>query len=290
MSEQAESRRKHRLRDLFPTLTGQEAVDPARIADSVREFARGRRYLLPILYVGTTIDAVVAGVLLLLSNWRLLLVEIVPALWLGAITWDWRARTFGALPLAEVHGLVAVGVAILVLALTVLAYWCNSIFAYTAVQQAPIDLHAAYRATNRHWRLILSWALLIGAAHAFVAVVVTRTTVLLYTISLGAIVLVQMYALVALPVALVTGATRVKENGRASRALVSAGLSGLASTPGFILNRIGILFFALGLPWLGVLLLIPAVVIQAAGAASARAVLLAARVQEASDSAAVPTA
>ena len=68
---------------------------------------------------------------------------------------------------------------------------------------------------------------------------------------------------------------------RAARLLLSGALSGVASTPGFLLNRMAILFFALGAPWIGAALLVPAVVVQAAGAASSRAVSLAARVEEA---------
>jgi hypothetical protein len=260
--------------------------DPQEIADEVRTYAAGRRWLLPLLYVGQTIDSVLAGVWLLLGNWRLLLLELVPALWLGAITWDWRVRTFGRLPLAEVHGLVALGVVLVVLGTTLVAYWCNSVFAFTAVQPSPVDLSAAFASARSHARRITTWALAAGGAHAVVAVAFTRTNVLLYSIALGAVVLVQMYGLVALPVALVAQPTKkLRTRGeRAARLALNGALSGVASTPGFLLNRIGILLFAVGLPWLGVAVLVPAVVFQAAGAASSRAVQLAARVQEANES------
>ncbi len=260
------------------------SADPDAVAGELRSYAQQRRWLLPVLYVGETIEAVVAGVLLLLRNWRLLLVELVPAVWLGAITWDWRARTFGELPLAEVYGAVALGVAVLVVTATVVAYWCNAVFAFTTVQPPPIDLRAAFRAATAHRRRILAWAVPIGLAHTVVAVFLTRGTLALYSVALGAVVVVQMYGLVALPVALVTGDSRRREHltrrERISRAVVSGTLTGVASTPGFVLNRLGILMFAVGAPWAGVALLVPAVLFQVAGVASARAVQLAARVRE----------
>ena len=228
-------------------------------------------------------ESVLAGVLLLVGNWRLLLMELVPALWLGAITWDWRARTFGKLPLAEVHGEAAVAVMAVILVMTFAAYWCNAVFAFAAVQSPPVDLRAAMRSAGAHWRRITVWAAVAGLAHLVVAVYLTRTTVTIYSITLGAVVVLQMYALVAMPVALVARA-RVPSRGRRdriARLLLAGALSGVASSPGFLLNRLAILLIALGLPWLGVALLVPAVVVQAAGAASSRAVQLAARVQEA---------
>jgi hypothetical protein len=250
-------------------------------AENVRRFVAGRRWLLPVLVIGQTIDALVAGGLLLLRNWRLMLVELVPAMWLGALTWDWRTRATGRLPLAEVYGLAAVGVALFVIAATYAAYWCNAVFAFTAVQTPPTNLRRAVQSATSRCRVIATWALLAGLAHAVVAVFVTRTTVLAYSIALGAVVLVQMYGLVALPVALVTPkATRERRTLRErilALALTGA-VSGVASTPGFVLNRVGLLLFAVGAPWLGVLVLVPAVIVQAAGAASARAVQLAARV------------
>lgn len=261
--------------------TGRDA-DPQAVADGVRRVIGRRRWLLPLVVVGQTLDALVAGVLLLLRNWKLLLVELVPAIWLGALTWDWRARVTGRLPLAEVHGAAAVGVAVLVMAATYAAYWCNALFAFTATRPPPVDLRAAARSARAARRTIATWALLAGAAHALVAVFVTRTNLPLYSIALGAVVLVQMYGLVALPVALVAPTAarhRRTLRERAAAMVLTGAVSGVASAPGFLLNRLGLVFFAVGVPWLGMIVLVPAVLIQAAGAASARAVQLAARVQ-----------
>ena len=260
--------------------------DPQEVAELVRSYAQGRRLLVPLLYVGQTIDAVVRGVLLLVSNWRLLLLELVPALWMGAITWDWRSRTFGRLPLPDVYGLQAVVVATIVIATTFIAYWCNSVFAFTAVQPPPVDVKGAYASARLHTGRITRWALAVGTAHALVAVFITRTNVALYSIALGAVAMLQMYGLVALPVALVVRPAKevLTRRERVARMALKGALSGVASTPGFLLNRLAILLFALGAPWAGVALLIPAVIFQAAGAASARAVQLATRVKEASAS------
>ena len=189
------------------------------------------------------------------------------------------------------YGLVAVAVTVFVIGTTLIAYWCNTVFAFTAVQPPPIDVKAAYASARVHrWR-ITRWAVVAGSAHAVVAVFLTRTNVALYSVALGAVVVLQMFGLVALPVALV--AQPVKEHlgprQRAARLLLSGALSGVASTPGFVLNRLAILLFALGAPWLGAALLVPAVLFQAAGAASSKAVQLATRVQEANQARSAPS-
>jgi hypothetical protein len=254
-------------------------ADPADVTQRLRAAGGRSRLTLPLAFAGHALEAVVRGVLLLAGNWRLMLVELVPAVWIGAITWDWRAHVTGRVELVEVHGWVAVGIAAFVVAMNLLAYWCNAVFAFTLTQGAHIDLRAAFRDARERARIVNAWAISIGVLHAGVAVFAVRWSLSGYAVALGSIAVVQMYALVALPAAL-AGLPRKRKGPlreRVSSAAITATLAGIAAVPGFGLNRLAVVLIGLGLPFVGALVLAVAIVLQIAATSSAGAVKLATR-------------
>ena len=178
------------------------------------------------------------------------------------------------------HGWVAVAVFVGVIAANLLAYWCNVTIAFTLMQRS-VDLRAAFAAVWTHARVIDAWAVSVGACHAIVSVFVSRTTVAWFTLALGLVALVQMYALVALPAALV-GARHARRKqslrDRASVAAVTGTVATVAAAPGFLLNRLALLVIAIGLRPVGIALMAVAVLVQIAGTSSAQAVSLATKV------------
>jgi hypothetical protein len=254
------------------------ATDPADITRLLQRAGEHHRALLPLAFAGHTLESVVHGVLLLVRNWRLMLVELVPAVWIGAITWNWRAHVSGRLELVEVHGSVAAAIALFVVTVNLLAYWCNAVFAFTLSQGDRIDLSTAFHQARQRANVVNAWAISIGALHAYVAVFAVRWSIGGFAIAQGAIAIIQMYALVALPAAL-AGLRRRRKlpvHERLSALAITATLTGLAVAPGFGLNRVGIVLIGLGLPVAGGIVLTIAIVLQVAATSSARAVKLAA--------------
>jgi hypothetical protein len=254
------------------------ASDPADIARLLQRAGMHHRILLPLAFAGHTLESVVHGVLLLVRNWRLMLVELVPAVWIGAITWNWRAHVSGRLELVEVHGSVAVAVAVFVVTVNLVAYWCNAVFAFTLSQGDRIDLSAAFRQARQQAKIVNTWAISIGALHAYVAVFAVRWSIGGFAIAQGFIAIIQMYALVALPAAL-AGLRRRRKlpvHERLSALAITATLTGLAVAPGLGLNRAGVVLIGLGLAVPGGIVLTVAIVLQVAATSSARAVKLAA--------------
>jgi hypothetical protein len=153
-----------------------------------------------------------------------------------------------------------------------------------AHEPPPIDVRRAFTAARAHRSLITSWALAIGAAHAVVSVHVSRTTVAWYGIGLGAIALVQMYSLVALPVALAgLPRRRLPVRQRAVSTMITLAITVLAITPGLVLNRLSVALIDRGIPVGGAVLLVGAVIIQMAATSSVHTVTLATKVKVITD-------
>jgi hypothetical protein len=255
------------------------ASDPGDIARQLQRAGARNRVLLPLAFAGHALESVVHGVLLIVRNWRLMLVELVPAVWIGAITWNWRAHVSGRMELVQVHGTVALAIAVFVVTVNLLAYWCNAVFAFTLSQQDQVDLSAAFRQARVRARVVNTWAISIGVAHAFVAVFAVRWSLGGFAIAQGIIAVVQMYALVALPAALagLRKQPKLPVRERVSSMAITATLAGVASAPGFGLNRAGVVLIGLGLPLVGGLVLAVAILLQIAATSSTSAVKLAAK-------------
>ena len=103
------------------------------------------------------------GVLLLILNWRLTLLQLLPAAWIWAMTWNLKNHTLANPDITTgISILIAVGI----LLAAQVAYWCNATFAYTIAQGPTADFRAAFRDARPHWRFISGLALLTGGVQA----------------------------------------------------------------------------------------------------------------------------
>lgn len=218
----------------------------------------------------------VVGIRLLVLNWRLSLVELVPAAWVWLVMWDLKQH---ALRGAAFRQLTPGGVVLLVVGavlLTIASLWCNTVFAFAITDQPP-RIGAAIELTRaRLPRIVLAGGVL-GLTVAFAAAVVPRIgEVWLYTATLGAVLGVMLIGFVAVPARLI-GATRKKLPPRQAVGRMATGgaLSAVAMAPGFVLDRIGVLLLGVpGLHILGLFLLSLGTALYAAGMSSVRAVKL----------------
>jgi hypothetical protein len=255
-----------------------DTADPHLVAEALRELGRRSWWGVPLVLVGRTLDALVGAVLLLFTTARLALVEIVPALWLGAITWDWRVHSTGQLPLPAVHGWVAALVAVGVLVVNLAAYWCNVVLSFALRDPPPIRIRRAFREARNHGSTITAWALAIGGIHAFVSIVLARSSLAWFGVGITVVVVIQMYALVALPVSLAGLSFKgIPRTQRLGSTLATAALTLVALAPGFVLTRIAIALMNLDVRWIGAAVLVVAVLVQVAATSSVRTVVLAAK-------------
>lgn len=258
-------------------------LGPEQLADVVRRYGSATRLTRPFLAVGDTVDAVVAGVVLLFGNWRLVLLEIVPAVWVGAVLWDWREHGTGRRPIPEVLGDWPGPIAMGVVLATLLAYWCSATIAFALVDASNVRVGAAFRRVREHAVVLTAWAMLVGAAHAYVTVWVSQQRPEWFPVALGAVAVVQVYAVVAVPVALArVPRDRLTLEERIRASVLTAAVTVAATTPGLFVSRAGIVLLDVGrtpLMALAVVVTAVGITLQVAGTSVAHTVILAAKVR-----------
>jgi hypothetical protein len=266
-------------RTLVSAAAAVRSTEPARVESAFQEFSSRYRWLKPLAFAAGTVAVVFDGILLLIRNWRLTLLQLVPAAWIYVMTWNLRNNMLAHRhPPVERTGLAAL-VAILV---AQVAYWCNATFAYTVAQGATSDIRAAFRQARAHWRFVSGCALLTGCLQAIVWLLMPSLRLRWFWIAMLIMFVVQIYMFVAVPSWLIGVRKSGTRRDRAVRSLTTGVLSGVATTPGFLLNRIGLLLLSVSSLWVvGVALVAIAAVLHVTASSSVRVVKMSVRLRPA---------
>lgn len=149
-------------------------VDAGTLSDdellaTIARLRVGRVLAGPLSFLAGAVLLVLHGIVLLLTNWRLLVLELLPAVWIAAVLWDWRFHVVEGHELTEVHDGWALAIAAFVVLATMASYWCNVAFTYSALDHR-MPLRDALHNATRHVRLVGATALAVGLLHAWVSV------------------------------------------------------------------------------------------------------------------------
>lgn len=263
-------RRQSRWRALVNAASAVRSTDPATVEAAVQELAGKGRWLKPLAYAAGTVAVVFDGVLLLIRHWRLTLLQLVPAMWIWVMSWNLRSHVLAESG-ASTAGSIAIAVGILLTAQT--AYWCNATFGYTMVHGGEADIRSALAEARPHWRLVGGLALLTGGVQAAIAVGMAQTGARWLTVALLVMFVVQIYLFIAIPSWLVGARKTGTRRERLVQTLTTGVLSGVAATPGFLLNRIGLLLLGTSALWIvGIVVLSIGAVLHVTASSSVRVV------------------
>ena len=219
------------------------STDPAQVESALKDLGGGRRWLAPLVYAAGTVAVVFDGVLLLLRNWRLTLLQLVPAVWIWTMTWNMKHH-FASKPTFSTGEVIPIAIGVLLAAQV--AYWSNATFAFTISRNDSGAIRGAFREARGHWRLIGGLALLTGAVQATIWLLIPRLQADWLWLALLLIFVVQVYLFIAIPCWLVGVRKTGSRRDRTTQSVTTGVLGGVASMPGFLLNRIGWLLLGTG--------------------------------------------
>src|SRR4051812_38792420 len=104
-------------------------AEPSQVEAASMQLGSSRRLFVPVGYAAGTIALLFRGMKVMLTNWRLSLIEFIPALWIWFTSWNLKAHFLHGRSLRTVHGPVVLLIAAAVILISVLSFWCNAVFA-----------------------------------------------------------------------------------------------------------------------------------------------------------------
>ena len=252
--------------------------DDAAVEQAVLQLSNRSRWLAPLALIVGAFLMLFQGLKLLVTNWRLTLVQIVPAMWIWAAMLDIKIHMLHGKQFHVLRGPILIPCVLAVTALTAASFYLNGVFAFAISKPGQPEIRPAFGQANRHLRVILSWGCLIGFALAFSSLIVTRWGRWPFAISQSIVVGVMMLLYVAVPARMVGIEKTKNTRDKLAATAVGGAVGAVVCSPPYILGRLGILMLGWRyLFWPGVILIVIGATLQTAATSAVKAVKFSAK-------------
>jgi hypothetical protein len=266
---------------LDEVVRGVREGDEAEVVGAVEALSRRHRLLAPLALLVGGVAMLFDGLRLLLTNWRLTVIQIPPAMWIWAAMYDLRGHLLHDRSVHAVTGPIVVPIIVGVAAITALCFWLNAVFGFAISQDGRPEVRPAMDEARRHLPTIFGSGGLVGLALGLTVTVVTRVHRPWFAVTLSVVIGVMMIAYVAVPARLIgIDSGGVSRRDRLSASVVGSVLGAVVSTPAYVLGRIGLLM--IGSPFLrlpGILIFIVGFTLQAGATSAVKAVKMGAKLR-----------
>jgi hypothetical protein len=215
--------------------------DSAAVEEAVVRLSRSRRWLAPLAFVVGALALLFDGVKLLFTNWRLTLVEVLPAMWIWAAMFDLKAHVLHGKSFHVLTGPVVIPIVLAVAAVTAAGFFLNAVFAFAIASEGPPAIRPAFAQARSHLAVVLGWGAAVGICLGLATVVVTRWRPLWFALSLSIVVAVMMVCYVAVPARLIGVKTTYSRRDKLTMTAVGGAIGGVVCTPPYALGRVGLL-------------------------------------------------
>ncbi|MFL5942962.1 MAG: hypothetical protein ACJ75L_06840 [Gaiellaceae bacterium] len=251
----------------------EEAVEAAVLA-----LSRSRRIFAPLVFALGAFLMLFQGLRLLFSNWRLTLIQVLPAMWIWLALLDLKAHTFKGKEFHTWHGGAELLLVLAIALVTVAGFYLNAVFAFAISQPGTPQIRPAFGLARRHLRVILGVGLVVGLSLGFSAIVVPRWGVHWFVVSLGIVIGVMMLTYVTVPARIVGIRPGGSRRDKLATAAIGGTLGALICSPAYLIGRLGILALGSSVLFpLGVVLLTLGLVLQAGATGAVKAIKMSAK-------------
>jgi hypothetical protein len=228
--------------------------DDEVIVEQILLLSRSRRLFAPLAFTVGAFAMLFDGVRLLFANWRLTLVQVLPAMWIWLAMFDLKARVLHGRSFPTLRGAILIPIALAIVAITVACFFLNAVFAFAITQDRPPKIRPAYEAARLRLVPIALWGAGVGAMLALATTVAPRWEKPWFALCLGIVIGVMMVCYVAVPSRLIGIKPTTSRRDKLTASALGAALGATVCTPPYLLGRMGILMLG------SKLLLIPGIV------------------------------
>jgi hypothetical protein len=245
-----------RVRSLIRAI---ETNDDDRIEEAILRLSRSRRIFAPLAFAIGAFALLFDGLRLLVSNWRLTLVQVIPAMWIWFAMYDLKAHVLHGKSFHGPHGPVLIPLCLAIVAVTLASFFLNAVFAMAISQQGSPQIRPAFTQARHHLTPILISGFVVGSMLAFATMISPHLGRGWFTISLGIVVGIMMVSYVALPARLIGLKPTQSPREKLTTSVVGGIIGTTVCTPPYLLGRLGLLMLG------SKILLIPGIIVFAVG-------------------------
>jgi uncharacterized membrane protein len=226
--------------------------DQDTVDEVITRLSHSRRWAAPLALTVGALGMLLVGVKLLFTNWRLTLIQVLPAMWIWAAMYDLKVHLLRRESFHVPHGPVVIPIVLAVAAVTAASFFLNAVFAYAIARPGRPRIRPAFTQARSHLVVVLGSGTVVGVLLGVVTVVVTRWGAPWFTLSLSIVIGVMMVCYVAVPARLIGAKTTSSKRDALTATMVGGAIGAVVCTPPYVLGRVGLLMlgshtlFALG--------------------------------------------
>jgi len=255
--------------------------DEAAVEETVLRLSRSRRLFAPLALAVGAVIILLDGVKLLFSNWRLTLIQVLPAMWIWAAMYDLKAHVLYGRTYHVVTGPARAAIVLAITAITAASYFLNAVFAFAIAKPGPPQIRPAFHEARSHLAVVLGSGLAVGLCLGLSTVVLLHWGLWWFALALSIVIGVMMVSYVAVPARLI--GVKPNRSGYSKRDKLTASAVGgvigaVVCTPPYLLGRVGLLMLgshALLIP--GIVVFLTGLTLQAGATSAVKAVKLGAK-------------
>jgi hypothetical protein len=229
--------------------------DQAAVDDMILRLSRSRPWLAPLALAIGAFAMLFDGVKLLFTNWRLTLIQVLPAMWIWAAMYDLKSKVLRGKQFIGLSGpTMAIWLVVGITVITAASFYLNAVFAFAIIQPGRPQIRPAFTKTRSYLPIILGSGAIVGILLGLSAIVVPRYWggLFWFAVSLSIVVGIMMVCYVAVPSRLIGIKPKQSRRDKLTASAVGGAVGAVICTPPYALGRVGLLllgsktFFALG--------------------------------------------
>jgi len=252
--------------------------DQATVDEVILRLSRSRRWLAPLALALGAVAMLLEGVKLLFTNWRLTLIQVLPAMWIWAAMYDLKAHVFRGKSFYTLNGPVIIPIVLAIAAITAASFYLNAVFAYAIARPGPPLIRPAFTQARSHLTLVLGSGTVVGVCLGLVAVILDRSRTIWFALALSVVIAVMMVCYVAVPARLIGMKTTYSKRDKLAASAMGGAIGAVVCTPPYALGRVGLLLLGSSTFFpLGIILFITGLTLQAGATGAVKAIKMSAK-------------
>ncbi len=250
----------------------------AMVESVVVQLSQRRRILAPLALAVGALAMLFHGLRLLLFNWRLTLVQVLPAMWIWAAMLDLKVHVLHGASFRVIRGPVLIPILLGVVAITAASFFLNAVFAFAIARPGPPRIRPAFAKARSHAGVVLGWGVGVGLLLGFSTVIVVRLGLWWFALSLSIVLGIMMVCYVSVPARLIGVRITRSRRDKFTASAVGGALGAVVTSPPYLLGRVGILLLGSHTLFiLGIILLCVGGVLEAGAEGAVKAVKVSAK-------------
>src|SRR5580704_3028670 len=124
--------------------------DETMAEDAIVRLSQTRRWLAPVALAASACAMLFDGLKLVFSNWRLTLVQVLPAMWVWLAMLDLKAHVLHGKSFHVLRGPIVIPIVAGVAAITMAGFFLNAVFAFAISSPGSPSVRAGFAGARAH--------------------------------------------------------------------------------------------------------------------------------------------